>query len=69
APSTVQALGGRTLDAEQPESLLERACNDCGMDTGRQMDCRLFLFINVVRIRRGYRVQVEQDRTTLILDS
>ena len=35
AVTAVQALSGRTLDAEQ----LQQACNECGVDTGREMEC------------------------------
>ncbi|KAK3484775.1 uncharacterized protein B0T23DRAFT_54439 [Neurospora hispaniola] len=47
AVTAVQALGGRTLDAKQ----LERACNDCGVDTGREMD--FDEFVKVVRKLEG----------------
>ncbi|KAL0466178.1 hypothetical protein QR685DRAFT_535897 [Neurospora intermedia] len=47
AVSAVQALGGQTLGAEQ----LERACNDCGVDTGREMD--FDEFVRVVRKLEG----------------
>lgn len=37
----VQALCGRTLDAEQ----VQRACNECGVDTGREMDFNDFMMV------------------------
>ncbi|KAK3502117.1 hypothetical protein B0T13DRAFT_161398 [Neurospora crassa] len=47
AVSAVQVFGGRTLDAKQ----LERACNDCGVATGREMD--FDEFVRVVRKLEG----------------